>query len=509
MQIFGYSGERLLAAVTYLIWASLYLFLSFAFLQPHLQASKSHKSDAAREKERKRKEHAQKILQKHGGKKPKASQIPDSTNVSAFQSLFKTRAQGFEISFKFRNAPPRPPVGPSFFGSDFEEKSQELSQYKPLNAVEANYRWKLHSEPDLGVTFAPSAMDPKSYTYVETTPPPLEKADLDLLEWKGSMGDTVAEAVKQSRDNARAAARLALLGKSPSQKLSVSATTSAAAKALDESSRRVYSRVLNEGMQSWMKKTTYVSNQHNRKVHDFKSLAKTKQDVEVDLEERQQDILQRRSMAAISTTFQDCKQTVTKHPTKKNVRPVAEMEVLPDMNHWGRTYTHIIVDKPPGGSDTARMDHAVVANVQKEDAAARMTCEVFAPSIASNEGSQGEPYEAIQQYELDLVPLKEEDMPHTNFCIWANPDSGKATYVPVSSRIQLSIGRPLHKENFKMNVSRRAMSDEEKTEFEQHLADMDADIDAKLNDGSGTNKMASALGGDGDDDDDESDDNEA
>ncbi|KAL3910375.1 MAG: hypothetical protein SGARI_002154, partial [Bacillariaceae sp.] len=476
-------------------------------------ASKSQKSEAAREKERKRKEHAQKILEQHGGKKPKTTTPTKASDaaptVSNFQELFEARARGFEIPFKFRNAPPRPPVGPSFFGADFDDKSQDLSQYKPLNAVEASYRWKLHSEPDLGVTFAPSAMDPKSYTYVETSPPPLDKADLDLLEWKGSMGDSVAEALKLSQENARAAARLALLGMDPSQNLSdISTTPSAALQAMEESSRKVYSRVLNEGMQSWMKKTTYVSNQHNRKVHDFKSLAKTKQDVEEDLEERQQDMVQQRESSAISATFEDCKQAVTKHPSKKGVRPVVEMEFLPDIGHWGRSYTHIVVDKAPGDKDTERMDRAVVANVRKEDATARMTCEVFAPSVVGDEedASNGEPYEGIQQYEMDLVPLKEEDMPHDSFCIWTDPDSGKATYVPVSSRIQLSIGRPLHKEGFKMNVSRRTPSDEDKAETEQHLAELDADIDEKLSGGNTSTKVPTpTLGGDDDDDDDSDD----
>jgi hypothetical protein len=96
----------------------------------------------------------------------------------------------------------------------------------------------------------------------------------------------------------------------------------------------------------------------------------------------------------------------------------------------------------------------------------------------------------VQQYELDVVPLKEEDTPHVNFCIWVHPESGKATYVPIASRVQLSIGRPLTKKNYKMKVSRRAMNDDDKREVDERVADIDADIEEKVfgSTGAGTSK---------------------
>jgi RNA polymerase II-associated factor 1 len=354
-----------------------------------------------------------------------------------------------------------------------------------LNAVEVNYRWKLHNEPDLGVPLAPSAMDPSSYTFAADKEPTLDPDDLELLDWKGSMGDTAAEELKKSRDNARAAARMALLGKSPgalSKKSKSPLVTSA-------STKKAFSRVLNEGMQSWMKKTTYMSNDYTRKVHDFKSLAKTKQELAEDLEVRHQQISQRRTASAIAKTFDECKQTVHKHPSKKNVKPVAEMEFLPDADHWGQAYTHVVVDKAPGDEDVRRMDKALIANVQKKDASARMTCQLFVPA----DENDPESYQAVQQYELDVIPLKEEDTPHVNFCIWVDPESGKAAYVPIASRVQLSIGRPLKKMNYKMKVSRRAMNDDDKAEVEERIAEIDADVEEKLTGGAadvGTSKPA-------------------
>jgi hypothetical protein len=67
---------------------------------------------------------------------------------------------------------------PNFLGVDLEQK---LSKYRPLNAVEVKYRWKLHTEPDLCVSLAPSAIDPNSYHQVNANQhvsPLLESADL-------------------------------------------------------------------------------------------------------------------------------------------------------------------------------------------------------------------------------------------------------------------------------------------------------------------------------------------
>lgn len=450
------------------------------------QASKSQKSEAQREKERKRKEHAQKILQQHGGKKQKASSssgapstVTDTaTTVSPFQQIFKYRAQGFEIAFKFRNAPPRPPVGPSFMGADLDEKLREVAKYKPLNTVDENHHWKLHTEPDLGVPLAPSAIDPHSYQFVETRSPQLDPADAELLDWKGSMGDTAADRLKKIRDETRAAARLALLGKGSLDKFMLEKSKSSMASSNEtDATRKIFSRVLNEGMQSWMKKTTYMTNDYSRKVHDFKSLAKTKRETEDDLELRQQNITLRRSGSAISKTFDEGMQTVGTHPSKSNVHPVAEMELLPDVNHWAYSYTHVVVDKPPGGEDVASLGKAIISNVQQDDTAARMNCELSVPSKKKDEPVEITDgsilYEAVQQYDLDVVPLKEEDAPYITFCVWVNPESKSALYTPVSSRVHLSSGKPFDDERYKTEVKRRSMDEDDKAESQERLSELE------------------------------------
>lgn len=406
---------------------------------------------------------------KQGGQDRKRSKSPGPPPLakkSKFQDLFAQRAQGFQIDFKFRNAPPRPPVGPCFVGNGLEGVLHDISQYKPLNAVEVNYSWKLHSEPDLGVPLAPSAMDPQLYKPPSTATPTLDPADENLLSWKGSLGDTSSEQLKKRRDSARATARLALAGKSPSKFLEKTKSPVASA-----SKRKNFSRVLDEKMQSWMKKTTYLSNDHSRKVHDFKSLVKTKEEQERDLEIRHQDLSQRRSATAITKTFQDCRKTVTKHPSKGNLNPVAEMPFLPNVEHWANPYTHLVFDKVPD----EKIEKAFVANVHRKDANSRMTCELFTPGESDGQ------FRAIQQYELDVLPLKEEDTPHVNFCIWIDSAAQVASYLPISSRILLSGGRPTKKRNYIMHIARRAMNEDEKHEADERLAEIDYDVEKKLN----------------------------
>jgi Paf1 len=435
---------------------------------------------------------------KDGSAKHHKPAPPPEEATSVFQELFTQRAQGFHIDFRFRNAPPRPPVGPCFVGSGLDGVLLESSQYKPLNAVEVSYRWKLHSEPDLGVPLAPSAIDAKSYN-PSTSEARMHPDDEALLNWHGSFGDTAAEELKKRRDHARAAARLALMGKSPAKLLE---RAKPAVTAASSAKKHTFSRVLEEDMKSWMKKTTYLSNDYTRKVHDFRSLAKTKQDLEKDLEVKQQGIVKQRSPMVVANTFLQNKAPVRKHPTKKNLQPVREMALLPNTDHWGYSYTHVVMDKTPGDED--KLDRAFIANVEKRDANARMTCQLFVPASSDNFSQ----YQAIQEYELDVIPLKEEDAPHTNFSIWIDPDGDQqATYLPISSRVMLSTGRPLKKKNYNMIVTRRAMNAEDVREMEDRLAEVDADAEERVAGGGDQPKTggASKMQIDSDEDDDDSD----
>jgi Paf1 len=451
------------------------------------KASKSARPET--EKDRQRKEYRQEILRKHGAagttgsaphssKKQKVAVAPvtPASTTSAFQELFAQRARGFQIDFRFRNAPPRPPVGPCFVGNSLDTVLLEQSrQYKPHNAVEGNHTWKLHVEADIGVPLAPTAINERSYKRTavdENSHPKLHPDDDALLNWTGSMGDTAAENFKRHQEQTRAAARLSV-----SQQHLPTSTMNSGPSLQDK--KKVFSRVLKEDMQTWMKKTTYLSNDYTRKVHDFKSLAQVKSDLASDLQTKQIEMAQQRSVKAITESFEVKK---IEHPTNKQLKIVREYEVLPDVTNWGRAFTHVVIDKIPttlpSGYDAEDFNHALITNVEQsaKSSARTMTCNVIVPS--KNATQSINEYCPIQSYDLDVLPLKEVDAPHMNFSLWLDKLSNVAYYIPIASRVQLSMGRPCPSA-FLQPVERRKLTEKESTDIEERIAEVDQDMAEK------------------------------
>lgn len=258
------------------------------------------------EKERKRREHAQRILgaQKKNVPFQSADTSRTSGGSSMFQSLFQERAEGFFIDLHFRNAPPRPPVGPTFVGLGLEgELTNKWTKYKARNAVESQYTWKLHPERDLGVPISVSAMDFED-CYTESTMrgdavgakvgrsednknaiakvhvlTALHPDDDHLINWNGSTGDTASEKLQQRRDGSRAAARHAISRgygmplKTHDNSNGTGNGTVGTAFRLKK--HHLQSRILDEKTPNFMKKTTYLTNDATS-VHQFTSLAHTK-----------------------------------------------------------------------------------------------------------------------------------------------------------------------------------------------------------------------------------------
>lgn len=357
-------------------------------------------------------------------------------------------------------------------------------QYKPHNAVEVNHTWKLHSEQDVGVPLAPSAMDLKSFKEPdEDAVVKLHPDDAALLDWKGSMGDTAADRRKRQLEQSRAAARMAATGRSPPSKPNMP----------KKLPKKNFSRVLREDMQTWMKKTTYLSNDYSRKVHDFKSLAQTKSELAADLSIKQKEMAARRSAEAIKESFESTKPL--KHPTRKGLQPKHVMHVFPDVANWGRAFTHVVIDKAPvhlpEGFSVEGFSRSFVTNVQKQQANAKMTCDVQMPTKDDDDM-----YRAAQSYELDVVPLKEEDSPHMHFCLSIAEDKKTATYIPLASRVQLSTGRPA-KSNSLRKVEHRPLSDREQEEMEERMAEVDHDLAEKHHITEHPAKKRRTNGGDG------------
>mmetsp|Transcript_32380 Transcript_32380/g.37740 ORF Transcript_32380/g.37740 Transcript_32380/m.37740 type:complete len:161 (-) Transcript_32380:185-667(-) len=130
----------------------------------------------------------------------------------------------------------------------------------------------------------------------------------------------------------------------------------------------------------------------------------------------------------------------------------------------------------------------------------RMECNLLvATNSNSNDSANGDhekssstvtsKYDAVQQYDLDVIPLKEEDAPHSQYIFVMDEEKGIATYHPISSRVQLSSGRPLN-EKSRRKIMKRSCTQQEIDEMEGRLAEIDADLADKHgldHDGEGEN----------------------
>lgn len=365
-----------------------------------------------------------------------------------------------------------------------------------MNAIEMNHTWKLHTEEDIGVPLAPTAMDPRLYNGKdESNIPKLHPDDEKLLNWKGSLGDSSKDVRKRKQEMARAAAIQVATGRSPAR---------ATIRPSSVNKKSSTSRVLKEDMPTWQKKTTYLANDHTRRVHDFRSLAETKQELVADLEQKKREIAARRSSNAIRRSF-DMSQVV--HPTKKNLKPVKVLPVLPRVADWGQSFTHVVIDKAPSslpkGYAVSDLVKGLVTNVENVDGSQRMACDLQVPvqkktedAAAAAADTSTTMYRPLLSFDFHIEPLKEEDDPHASFC-WLVGDEA-VHYIPVPSRVKLATGRPADTDT-PHPLERRPLTEAEVREMEERAAEVDVSLAAKYA------KQTSKANDDGEDDYDDSD----
>ena len=529
------------------------------------------KSGHVSEKERKRREHAQRIL---GAQRKKHPSLQPEIRSSIFQSLFHERAEGFLIDLRFRNAPPRPPVGPTFVGLGLEgELTNKWTKYKARNAVETQYTWKLHPKRELGAQLAVSGMDyencytdrkrndeivgddsllggdgkknEKQHNMSSHVVPTLDIDDDALINWRGGIGDTAAEQLQQKQDRVRAAARLAIAqGYGAPVKVPNGTPNSniiggigSCGSAFRLKKHHLKSRILDEKTPNFMKKTTYLTNDATS-VHRFTSLAHTQvqraRDVDQALAEKKS---QYSEMDMIEMGFKEANfwgnQVVASedctsrriHPLKKDINSLWDLPILPDVETWGHTFTHVVVDNPPkkiGKNATKRakkknqaneitfnakqLHKAVVADVAKQKQNSRMECTLWSSSYhcpkrmaAVSELSEppakvsrkGQMYVALQQYDLDVVPLRDPSVPPVHYVLVIDPSKRTVGYHSVGSRVHLSTGRPIvatgtvhivdaaEMTNDKTFISRRTLGAGEKKHLERRIAEVDMDLAEK------------------------------
>jgi len=421
------------------------------------------------------------------------------------------------------------------------ELHDKWTRYKPGNAIERGYVWKLHGEPDLGVAIAPSALDYEG-CYVDPTKkkkakgsssgrtsaddmdvdseeeandvvnkvvlPKLHPDDAKLIDWTGDEGDSVLKELERRRLRARA---LLTPGGSTNMNNNASTTTSNNNnKPSTPSANSFVSRVLRENTPFFMKKTTYLGNDQGIKVHNFKSLERSKtenaKDIRRTMEENKRKNTDKDGIVlAFDRANNTAKKPRRKHPVKRKVEAVYEIPFLPDGSTWGHTFTHVVVDHLPkktapsrkkndGGRTVNRkmLQKAFIADVTQSQVNQRMECNYLLPDDTtpggSGDGKEGGEdavfYDAASAYDLDVLPLKEGGRPCVNFLLAIDERNGMATYHPLSSKVQLSTGRRPGdgsggnggKKRLGRYVGRREMGGEDVREMEGRLAEIDRDF---------------------------------
>jgi len=492
-----------------------------ANLRRKRKAAKENKSDKAREQERRRREHTKRILAKQGGTSKKvgsgkssshhksSKSVLDKTSSSEFQKLFEKRAEGFVIDLKFRNAPPRPPVGPFFVGCGFEdEMERRWTQYRPNNSIELNHSLQLHDERSLITTcaFLPCMLDEGEY-YPKTAvkkgkdgsgaeadlePAMLDEADEKLLNWTGSLGDTAADELKKRRELAHYRAN-GLLGAgqgsaTPKSKLNMKIE-------LANKSKNKGSRVLAEKHQRWMKKTTYLTNDQSKSVHQFKSQAdykkQSKEEIELQLRALKEKVGDKQF---IEKSFDAVNKGPRPrgHPTKRGVTVVSDVPIFPDIFTWGLSYSNVVIDNLPQGITVTpeQLSSAVIGDVGRKggDNSKKMECNLLVQpekddsKQESSESSDSPIYKAVQKYNLDVFPLRSDDQPDINYLFFYDKEKKVVTYHPIQSRVQLSTGH-LVRGVAPMSIRKRELTSEEKLELDERAAAIDLELSFSLRNG--------------------------
>lgn len=310
----------------------------------------------------------------------------------------------------------------------------------------------------------------------------------------------------------------------------------------------LHSRILDEQTPHFMKKTTYLTNTATS-VHQFTSLAHTQEqrakEVDRALAEtseryKKEDMIEMGFVEANSWDVKGVMDEATTaagntnkkrrvHPSKKGVYPVWDLPLLPDVPTWGHTYAHVVLDHPPKSISNAattsttpkkkkgeggdynlivsaqQLQKAIVADVSKQTQNSRMACTVWVPDTESPKEKEGEDepptkkakkeessetYQAVQRYDLDVLPLRDPSGPQVHYVWMIDPSKKYVGYHPVGSRVQLSTGRPIVQATSKNKMEnndaavvtnesiiyRRAMEVDERQDMEKRMAEVDVDM---------------------------------
>eukprot|EP00559_Dactyliosolen_fragilissimus_P008343 CAMPEP_0184861412 /NCGR_PEP_ID=MMETSP0580-20130426/6101_1 /TAXON_ID=1118495 /ORGANISM="Dactyliosolen fragilissimus" /LENGTH=752 /DNA_ID=CAMNT_0027358899 /DNA_START=38 /DNA_END=2296 /DNA_ORIENTATION=+ len=350
-------------------------------------------------------------------------------------------------------------------------------------------------------------------------------------------------------------------GSGPSNTQSTSNPNSTTTPISSSKSKNFKSRVLREANPFFMKKTTYLANDQTQSVHRFVSLAETKKQEEKDIEAKIQLVKSTTNIAdSIEESFRlvvDSKNkenninnnnnnnnTKLRHPNKKHVYAVEEYPLLPDTHTWGYPYTHVVLDKLPQPTPKQKaadnrnnnnnntnntnnnnallkpiqLSNAFITDVHPSKHTKRDACSLLVPDDSKaaqttpsyDPRDEPTPYKCCHQYDLDVLPLREENAPHTTFVLMIDHEHKVVLYHPITSRVMLGGGRPAKgwRKVEQTRMERRAMGEADVKDMEKQRALVDLDLAKKYNmleeegdDGDGNDNVGDGGNANSDDDD--------
>ena len=162
--------------------------------------------------------------------------------------------------------------------------------------------------------------------------------------------------------------------------------------------------------------------------------------------------------------------------------------LFPDVATWGHTFTHVVLDNAPKSfydvpaPSENQLARSFIGDVERRENA-RMVCNLLVPNEANENEDEMElsedsiKYDVAQHYDLDVLPLKEEDAPHATFLLIVDEENGVVSYHPVSSRVNLSSGRPGRRGH--TTIKKRQLDEEDIKEIEEAAAEVDQDLAEK------------------------------
>jgi predicted GNAT superfamily acetyltransferase len=247
-----------------------------------------------------------------------------------------------------------------------------------------------------------------------------------------------------------------------------------------------------------MKKTTYLANNIGTRVHAHVSLATANAKRRAQIDEKLSGIKALGGVAAINNTFDQASKyddenwlKSLKHNSNPNLTCEYALPLLPFVETWGSTLIHAEIPAPKvsKGSvviDPSRIARGLISDVERKANQHRLECNVLVPPPNSgvadlNSSSVG--YVPIQQYDLEVIPLRTSGTNDINYVLCIDQEHGGVWYHPLASKVSLSTGRPPVTTG-ERPVKRRRMNAKEEATYDEEtskVAEAEGDVDDETN----------------------------